>query len=351
MKQRVFLAFLAIFIAAGVFAQTSMQNMQTVATVNLTKSEIITVGDLRAEVDKFEKGLGRPLTDKDRRDLLDTMINDRLVRQAAERDKITITDNDIEQQIQQMKAMLVQQLGRQPTDAEFAQAVKSEYDMDMPTFRTELRKMAVAQKYLMTKKEALFKSLKEPTEAEIKKFFEDNQAQMFTRPQTVKLSAIQVLYGADKLKAKDQVDKLAKDINSSSDKSDKFDEIVMRGKLPNSTYKSSDDFYLPRDDQGREAVGKDFFDAVFALKKGDISKVIAGNEGYYLAKAVNFYPPVVMSMDDIYRLGFPVTVHDYIAMALARQKEQDVLKKATEELVADLRKSGTVKIFEANLKW
>jgi parvulin-like peptidyl-prolyl isomerase len=342
-------ALFTVFIAAGVFAQTSMQNQQTVATVNLAKSEIITVGDLRAEVDKYEKGLGRPLTDKDRRDLLDTMINERLVKQAAERDKIVVTDNEIEQQIQQLKSMLVQQLGRQPTDAEFAQAVKNEYDLDMASFRSEMRKMAVMQRYLMSKKEALFKSLKEPTEAEIKKFFEDNQAQMFTRPQTVKLSALQIVYGADKFKAKEQADKLAKDIGSNGDK---FDEIAMKGKLPNSAYKSSDDFYLPRDDQGREAVGNEFFDAVFALKRGDISKVISGNEGYYLAKIVNIYPPIVMSMDDIYRLGFPVSVHDYIGMALSRQREQDVLKKATEELVADLRAGGkTFRIFENNLKW
>jgi parvulin-like peptidyl-prolyl isomerase len=248
-----------------------------------------------------------------------------------------------------MKSLLAQNLGRPPTDAEFAQAVRNEYNLDVAAFRTEMRKMYTAQKYLMTKKEALFKSLKEPTEAEIKKFFEDNQTKLFTRPQTVRLSALQIPFGADKLKAKEQADRLARDIGSDGDK---FDETALRGRLPNSTYKSGDDIYLPRNDQARDVAGDEFVDAAFSLRRGEISKVIAGRDAYYLVKVISIYSPTVLKLDDIYQLGVPMTVHDSIGTMLAQQKQQEVLAKATQELITELRAGGrTYKIVEANIKW
>jgi parvulin-like peptidyl-prolyl isomerase len=349
MKQKAFLALFALFIAASGFAQSNIQNQQTVATVNLSKSEFITIGQLRTEVEKIEKGLGRTLTEQDRRDILDTMINDRLVQQAAERDKITVSDGEIEQQIQGMKSVLAQNLGRPPTDAEFAQAVRNEYNLDIPAFRTEMRRMYTAQKYLMTKKEAVFKTLKEPTEAEIKKFFEDNQTKLFTRPQTVRLSAIQIPYGADRLKAKEQADRLARDIGTDGNK---FELTTLQGKLPNSTYKSGDDIYLPRNDQAREIAGDEFVDVAFSLRQGEISKVIAGRDAYYLVRVISIYSPTVLKLDDIYQLGVPMTVHDSIGNLLAQQKQQEVLAKATQELITELRAGGkTYRIVEANIKW
>jgi parvulin-like peptidyl-prolyl isomerase len=324
-------------------------DMQTVATVNLIRTEVITVKQLRTEVEKFEKGFGRSFTASDRREVLDNMINDRLVQQAAERDKITVSDSEIERQIQGMKSLLAQNLGRPPTDAEFAQAIRRDYNLDIPAFRTELRKMYTAQKYLMTKKEDMFKTLKDPTEAEIKKFFDDNQTKFFTRPQTVRVSAIQVPFGSDRSKAKEQADRLARDIGSDGDK---FDEAAMRGKLPNSAYKSGDDIYLPRDDQTRMVVGGEFMDVVFNMKRGEISRVIMTEDAYYLVKVVTIYSPTVLGLNDIYQLGIPMTVHDYIGNFLAQQKQQELLLKATSELVTELRAGGkTFQVVERNLNW
>jgi parvulin-like peptidyl-prolyl isomerase len=346
MKRIVFLVILLSLFGVSGFAQA---DLQPAAIVNLIRSEPITVKQLRTEVEKFEKGLGRLLTESDRREVLDNMINDRLVQQAAERDKITVSDNEIERQIQGMRSVLAQNLGRMPTDAEFAQAVRNEYNLDVPAFRIELRKMYTSQKYLMTKKEDVFKTLKEPTEAEIKKFFDDNQTELFTRPQTVRLSAIQVPFGSDRSKAKEQADRLARDIGTNGDK---FDETAMRGRLPNSAYKSGEDIYLPRNDQARAAVGNEFIDVVFNMKRGEISRVIMGKDAYYLVKVLTIYSPTVLGLNDIYQLGVPMTVHDFIAAGLTKQKQDEILAKATEELVTELRAGGkTYQIIERYLRW
>ena len=105
-----------------VFAQA---DLQPAAIVNLSRSEPITVKQLRTEVELRERGAGRALNADERRQILDIMINERLAIQAAERDRIAVSENEINQQFQQLRAGMVQAIGRQPTDAEFATAVQN----------------------------------------------------------------------------------------------------------------------------------------------------------------------------------------------------------------------------------
>ena len=163
MKQIIFVI-LGLLIAIPAFSQA---DLQPAATVNLIRTEPITVRQLRIEVERMERATSRTLTQAERLQILDVMINERLVLQAAERDRITVSENELNQQIQQLRAGLAQQLGRQPTDAEFAQAVMNESGMDVPTFRDNLRKQMIMQKYLSHKKGDVLASLRVPTEAEI----------------------------------------------------------------------------------------------------------------------------------------------------------------------------------------
>jgi hypothetical protein len=58
-----------------------------------------------------------------------------------------------------------------------------------------------------------------------------------------------------------------------------------------------------------------------------------------------------LKLDDLYQLGVAMTVHDYIGNGLLQQKQQAILKQATAELVAELRKGEPYKINEKNLNW
>ncbi|MCL2128119.1 MAG: SurA N-terminal domain-containing protein, partial [Treponema sp.] len=164
MKRLLFFILLSSFFAALAFAQA---DLQPAAIVNLTKSEPITVKQFRTEVERMEKSTRRTLNDKERRDVLDVMINERLAIQAAEKDKITISENEITQQINQLKTQMVQAIGRQPTDAEFATAIKNETGLELPAFRDQVRRQLVVQKYLMSKKQSTIENIKIPSEDEI----------------------------------------------------------------------------------------------------------------------------------------------------------------------------------------
>jgi parvulin-like peptidyl-prolyl isomerase len=347
MKRITFFTLFSLFSAIWCFAQA---DLQPAAIVNLTKSEPITVKQLRTEVERMEKATRRSLSDKERRDVLDSMINERLAIQAAEKDKISVSESEVNQQVNQLKNQLAQNLGRAPTDAEFATAIKNETGLEMQAFRDQARRQLVTQKYLMSKKQNVFDSIKPPTDAEITNFYNLNKAQL-TRPDTVRFSMIQVEYGPDaasKTKAKSLADSLIREIGSSPSK---FDEVVLRGQSPNSGYQSGDAGYLPRNMEAAQVVGQDFITTAFNLKQGEVSKLMEGLRGYQIIKVTETYAQKNLELDDIFQLGTRMTVRAYIGNSMLQERQMEALNKASQELITELRAGKTFQIFERNLNW
>jgi len=333
-------------IAASVFAQA---DLQPAAIVNLIRTEPITVRQLRGEIERLQTSSGRVLTQAERLQVLDLMINERLALQAAERDRIIVTENEVNQQIQQLRNALAQQLGRQPTDAEYAQAVRETRGVDVQAFREETRKQMIVQKYLMSKKGDLINSITAPTEAEISSEFNMSRAE-FVRPETVRFFIIQVPYGADsasRTSARDLANRLFQEIGSNPSK---FDEVAARSVAPNSGYQAGDAGYLPRNQQARELVGQNLMNTAFNLKQGEVSGLIEGLQGFQIIKVTENYNFRNLELDDII-LGSNATVRNYIGQALLSRKQQAALAQASQELVTELRAGRSFQVFENNLNW
>jgi len=347
MKRVVFFALFSLFSAIWCFAQA---DLQPAAIVNLTRSEPITVKQFRTELENMEKASGRKLNQNEQKEVLDAMINERLAIQAAERDKITIAESEVNKQVDQLKSQMVQVIGRQPTDAEFATAIRSQTGLDIPSFREKLRRQLIIQKYLMSKKQSTIESIKVPTEADIVNQYNLAKAQL-VRPDTVRISMIQATYGQDaasKTKAKELIDRLAREIGTSPSK---FDEVFIRGQAPNSGYYAGDEGYLPRSMQTAQVVGQEFINIAFSLKQGEISKVIEGQRGYQIIKVTETYAQKNLDLDDIVQPGSRITVREYIGNSLLQERQAEVIAKASQELISDLRKGNPFQIFEKNLSW
>ena len=347
MKRTVFFTVLCFLAAVSGFAQT---DLQPAAIVNLTRTEPITVRQLRSEVQRLETSRGRALTQAERLQVLDLMINERLALQAAERDRIIVTENEVNQQMQQLRAGLAQQLGRQATDAEFAQAVMNESGLDVPTFRENLRRQIIVQKYLMLKKGDLINSARAPTEQEIMAEYDLLRTQLI-RPETIRFSMIQVPYGPDaasRARARELANRLFQEIGSSPSK---FDEVAARSVAPNSGYQAGDAGFLPRNQEARSVVGQAFMDVAFTLRQGEVSRLIEGIQGFQIIKITENYSVSSLQLDDIFQLGTRVTVREYIGQALLSQRQQAILAQASQELVTELRAGRSFQIFETNLNW
>jgi parvulin-like peptidyl-prolyl isomerase len=338
------------FLVTGglLFAQSDTRPAAEVRLIR-TRTDVITVAQLKTAIETQEKTLGYSLTQEQRRQLLDTMIDEKLVLQAAERDRVTISEFELEQKIQALKNQLASQIGRAPTESEFAAAVRSQFSMEMPAFRVQLRQQLLLEKYITTKKEALLKTFKEPTETEIATAYSINKAQ-FIRPDTVRFSLIMVPFtsAADKAKAKENADRLVRDIGSNPSK---FDEAVIRGQSPSSGYRAGDGGYLPLTPQSQQLLGTDFIDTAFSLKQGEVSKLIENASGYYIIKITETYAQKFLNLDDIVQLGSRVTVRQFISSNLAQERQQTLLEKAITELTAELRTGNPFQIYENNLVW
>jgi parvulin-like peptidyl-prolyl isomerase len=334
----------AFVLAASLPAQ---MELQPAAIVRLTKSEPITVKQLRTEVERMEAQTRRKLGPAERRQILDVMINERLAMQAAERDKITVTENEINQQIQQLKDQMKQSLGRSPTDDEFARAIREETGLELNMFRDQMRRQAVIQRYLISKKQNILQSVKAPTEAEIVDFYNNNKTQ-FIRPDTVRISMIMVPFGQDRTKAKALADRLVREIGSSPSK---FDEAVLKAQAPDSGYQGGDAGYLPRNEQAQQRVGAELLKTAFGLKQGEVSPLVESPQGYNIFKITETLEMKPLTLNDMVQPGERITVKQYIENYLSQQRQQEVLAKAQQELVTELRTGNPFQVFEANLNW
>jgi parvulin-like peptidyl-prolyl isomerase len=347
MKRVLNLLFLSLIAAAAVFAQN---DLQPAAIVQLTRSEPITVKQYRTELDRTEKQVGRPLSAAERRQVLDGMINEKLAIQAAERDKIIVNENEVNQQIQQLRNQMVQSIGRQPTETEFATAIRNESGLELPAFRELVRKQLITQKYLMSKKQDQINAVKDPTAAEIQEAYNLAKAQL-VRPDTVRFSIIQIPYGNDaatKTKAKELADRLLREIDSNPAK---FDETFIKAQVPNSGYIANEGGYLPRSTLAQQRVGADFLTAAFNLRQGEVSKLINGARSYQIIKVTETYGQKTLEMDDIFQLGSRITVREYITRALLQERQQLAVESATKELLSELRRGNPFQVFENNINW
>jgi len=344
MKRTILITIFCFLAAVSGFAQA---DLQPAATVNLIRTEAITVRQLRAEVERMQTANGRALTQAERLQVLDLMINERLVSQAAERDRIIVSDNEV---TQALKNILAQQIGRQPTDSEYAQAVR-ESGMTEQELKEQTRKQLIAEKLLQAKKGDMISSIRVPTETEITTEYNIRRSQLI-RPITVRFSMIQVPYGPDtasRTRARELANRLVQEIGSNPSR---FDEVMARSAAPDSGYQAGDAGYLPFNAEAREAVGQNFMDIAFRLSQGQVSGLIEGIQGFQIIKVTENYSQKNLELYDIIQLGTNITVRDYIGQFLLNQRQQAVITQASNELLTELRAGGrSFQIFENNLNW
>jgi parvulin-like peptidyl-prolyl isomerase len=143
-KNLIFFVLIFTFFVLNGWAQPIDPN---VVDLKLHVSEAITQGQFRKTVEAMEKQMNRALGMDEKKQLLDHLINEKLLVQAAIKEKITVTDTEITQLKSQTKKLYEQQLGRAVADADFKTMVEQRgYTMD--SFDQELRKQILGQKYI-----------------------------------------------------------------------------------------------------------------------------------------------------------------------------------------------------------
>lgn len=340
--KRSFLAFLFVTFSALLMAQVSID--KPAATLKLTKQEIISVRQLKADIEKIEALTKKKLTPEQQKQLLDAKINSLLFFQYCDRERILAPEVQINTAITKLKA----NLGPNADDAALVAAFQAQGILVDP--RTYIKQQILFETYLRTKKADALKNLQPPTSADVLKAYDLLKANL-VRPDTLRLSVIYVdlrsLSPDDKKKAADAMRQVAAQLKTAPEK---FDELMIRATDAGALYKATPSIYVEKTPQFQQLYGELFMDRAFKLKAGEQSDLIENEAGLQIVRVNEVLPQKQLTLADTIP-GKQGTVQDLIMQNLAQERQASFLASIQEELIAQLRKESEVKIYEENLNF
>ena len=343
MKKSILPVLFAVFCIAATGAQTTID--KPAATIKLTRQEVISVRQIKADVDRLEKASGLKFTAEQIKQVLDARINSLLFVQFCEREKISVSDADVNNAIARMKSGL----GAKTTDAELENSLRSSGVFVEP--KIYVRQRLLFETYVQTKRSAELKAaLTPPTADDILKAYDLAKASL-VRPDTMRVS---VLYAdtrgvsdADAKKAKDTIQAVAAALKVNPSK---FDEYLLRAGDA-AGYKAIPSLYMEKTAQNKTLFGDDLFDSVFKLKVGDISPVIESPTGYRIVRSNEFLAQKQLGLADSVPGNQNVTVQQFITYQVSSDREAKFMEKLETDLILKLRSDASIKTFDENLKW
>lgn len=316
---------------------------QPAATVYLTRNTAISVDDLNAETERY-RSLGMDVTELD---VLQTMINDEVFLQGAERDGVVINDRQLDQMIntifqnaQQQAAQSGQSVTREQFDEEIVRQFGS-----VDAYRAALRNQAIVQQYLMQERGDAISAAPLPSESQISSFYRQNQ-QSFFQPECVKLSHIyaEKTGNAEEDEAKKaELEALSAEISSGAIT---FESAVPEYSEDEASRNIGGDigWLTANNTAARQGWGDEFCDTVLAMHAGEVSPVLESLMGYHIVKVTVHYDAKLLTLSDPISPEDTMTVHDYIAQGLTAQNQQSVMASELQDMIAELRGEARINI-------
>lgn len=346
---------LLLVLAGNVFGQMIDQ---PAASINYSKPEMISVKQLEAQVqviNALRQRAGQPTTapsKADKLDVLDMMISDILIMQAAESSGVIAEEAEIASAVNTQKAQIEQQNQRKITDAQFIAAVQAQTGYSWEKYREQLAKQIIQQKFLMAEKQAEIQSyVKMPEFAEINSFYMANKTE-FLNPDMVRYSQIFIsTLNLDYEKKKEAEAKADEAYRKYVNGSVSFNQLVSEyTDDPNAKYRNGDSGYIAYTDPSAQAyLGKNFIDQLFGIELGEVKGVIKSNVGYHIVKITDVREAKVLKLDDTVHPTVTQTVREFIAQKLIVQSQNEAVAKGLKELVEEIKKDADIRIFEDNI--
>lgn len=337
MKKLLLAATLAISMAFGAFAQSDLQPL---AVVKLTKSETITLKQLKNRVETYQKqNNAASFTVEQKKEILDAMIDEKLVVQAAQKAGLTITDTQVNQYFLQNVS---QQVGRSVTESEFSEIVKkqtgqsldefmkAQVGMGVADYKAYLKNQLIAQQYVLQQKQGEISKLA-PTDEDIRKFYDLNKAS-FVQNDMVKLFLVVVPKGDNAAGAKIKAEALLK---GAKDKSLSYDKI----KADSGKDYQGGDLLIGKTAQHAQQLGISYNDLLelFTRDIGYMSKLNETETDFQFYVVRQKYTAKMLTISDLVQPETTITVYDYIKQNLTNQMQSQALISAVQDITKSLR--------------
>ncbi|MFC2091989.1 peptidylprolyl isomerase [Elusimicrobiota bacterium] len=247
---------------------------KVIARVN---KEVILLSEYNNRADQiiaeYEKLLTGPDKDKKmqelRSNILDQMIDEKLLVQKAEKEKVRITDAEVDQGMDEIRA-------RFGTEVEFQNEI-SKQGMSGEAFRDNVSKQLRVIKLINMKVQS---KIQPPTEDEIKQYYKEHEEEMVA-PEQVRVRHILVKSQEESTDAaaKKKINEIYDKVKKDPDKFSSFAEQYSEGP---SAAKGGDLGFFSRGDMVKE-----FEDTAFAMEVGQMSKPVKTRFGYHIIKLIS----------------------------------------------------------------
>lgn len=271
----------------------------------------IYLDDFRREYERLrlDDGDGLPTADTEaaqKRALLDNLIDRRLLLAEAERGNVIVGTDDVEAAYARARG------GWDPDEFE---ATLTERKLTPAELKIELRENLLIRKYF---RDHVFSRIA-VTDQEIEAYI-TTTPEVLIEPEAVRAKQLVV-------KTEEEAERVLKAIKGGLS----FEDAAMKYSLSPDGKNGGDLGLVPRG-----VMPKLFDETCFALPVGQVSKVVAGDNGFYIFKVVERRPQQVRSLEEA-RAG--------IELVIRRDKE----RAAENAKLAELRNSAVIQIQEEQL--
>ena len=348
MKKIILALFVLLASTAAVFAQS---DLQVLAVVKYNKSESITVKQLKARCDTYEKQMGKKLTVDERKQVLDALIEEKLVLQAAAKTGINISDSNVDQYFLQTMS---QQVGAMVTEKELNemiqkaqgitldQLLQSQTGMNTSEYKAFLKNQLIAQQYVISQKQAEIQKVA-ATDEQIRQFYESNKTS-FVWNDMMKMFMVVYPKGANPEDTKVKVNELR---NKLADKKMTAEQIEAQAQAGG--YQAGH-ILLQKTEAYAYQLGMTYNNLMWLFEQKDdvVLDIQETEQDFRIVKVVKKYGAKMLSISDIVQPDSTITVYDYIRGNLTQQLQMQALTAAATEVSrslhtnenVDLKKSG-----------
>lgn len=312
-----------------------------VARLRYSKVEIITQKEFRDRVATLEAGLKQTLTLDQKKQLLDTMVSEKLILQAAEKSGIRVTDQEI---IASAKAQIGQP---NMTDADLRRVVEQQMGTTWNAFLTTSRTQLTGRKYVLANPQAQELSKATAADVDVTAYYEENKSK-FMNPDLVRVSHIFFDTKKAPVGTPAEIRKRAEETQKAVASGQlTFEEAVRtRSEDKTSSAKVGDLGFIPRNDANITGLfGRDFLAALFRLKKGEVSSVLESNLGLHIIRITEKLDQKFLGINDPISPQDTTTVRELIKAQLSVQAQQEALEKLLESIVNGLKKDAEINLY------
>lgn len=343
MKHSIAIA-ICMLMTYAIFAQS---DLQVLAIIKLNKNEPITVRQLKTRVESYQKQRGSPLNTEDRKKVLEAMIQEKLVIQAASKAGLNVTDSMVDQYFLQSVS---QSVGKQVTEAEFAELIKQNTNMSLDDYMKQqsgmtvsdyknyLKNQLIAQQYVVSQKKDEMQKIA-PSDEEIRGFYELNKTS-FVWSDMLKMFLVVVPKAKDTEKARKKATELFEALKN---KKMSTAQITAESKKEKSIFQAGE-LLLNKNQQSAQQLGVSYGELLELFKKdvGFVSTTVEQDTNFQFYTVIKKYDAKMLGLSDIVRPDTTTTVYDYIKQSLGQQKQMEFLTAAATEIAKTLDTSSNV---------